>query len=172
MNPEQEVLVTDWFRRARENQFAHYACGNYFSRMNYWLGIPTIGLTTAVGTAVFATMESQTIGELKIAIGLISILASVLAALQTFLGLAERAEKHRLTAAGYAAVRRQLEFLKTFPMENEKELTQRLESIKQEIDSLAKTAPEVPEKIWNKQVMKLKGREHKRIFHLPAKVDS
>lgn len=171
MQSEHELLISDWFRRVRENQFIHYACGNHFSRMNYWLGIPTILLTTVVGTAIFATLESQAIGGLRIVIGLISILASVLAALHTFLGFSERAEKHRLTAAGYAAVRRQLEFLKTFPVEDQKELSQGLESIKQEIDNLAKSAPEVPERIWNKKVTELKGREHKRIFHLPAKLD-
>ncbi|MCI0564162.1 MAG: SLATT domain-containing protein [Nitrososphaera sp.] len=171
MQPEHEVLISDWFRRVRENQFIHYACGNHFSRLNYWLGIPTIVLTTAVGTAIFATLETETTGALRIGIGLISILASVLAALHTFLGFSERAEKHRLTAAGYAAVRRQLEFLKTFPVGDEKELSQRLESTKQEIDNLAKSSPEVPGKIWNNKVTELKGREHRRIFHLPARSD-
>ncbi len=172
MTEEQDVLITDWFRRVRENQIIHYACGNHFSWLNYRLGIPTIILTTVVGTAVFASLENQAIGNYKIVIGLISILASVLAALQTFLGFPQRAEKHRLTASGYAAIRRELELLKTFPVEDAGELAGKLESLKIQIDHLAESSQEVPRKIWLKHIHELKGKEHKRIFHLPAKQDT
>lgn len=169
MTEEQDNLITDWFRRVRENQFIHYACGNHFSRLNYWLGVPTIALTTMVGTAVFTSLDNQAIGNYKIIIGIISILASVLAALQTFLGYSQRAEKHRLTASGYAAIRRELELLKTSPIQDTGELTNKLESIKIHLDHLAESAQEVPGKIWQKHINELKGKEHKRIFHLPVK---
>ena len=168
MKPEQEVLVTDWFRRAREAQAIHYECGAYFSRMNYWLGIPTIAFTTIVGTAVFATLEKSSDGELKIAIGLISILASLLAALQTFLGFSERAVEHKRTAAGYSVVRRELEYLKTFHGDNEQELAQRLKKVQQDMDHLAELSPGVPRRIWDRKISDLQAREHRRIFHLPA----
>src|SRR5260370_1336043 len=58
LSPEVEVLVTDWFRRVRESQRVHYECGTYFSQRRYFLGIPAIVLSTAVGTAVFASLES------------------------------------------------------------------------------------------------------------------
>src|SRR2546421_2594241 len=102
MDQEHELLLTDWFRRARESQRTHYECGTRFSRFNYWLGIPTIILSTAVGTAVFASLEQQSVPAwIKIVIGLVSILAAVLASLQTFLGFAQRADKHRIAGAGY-----------------------------------------------------------------------
>jgi len=165
---DQEALIKDWFRRVRENQFTHYACGNYFSRWNYILGIPTIILSTVVGTAIFVSLDNQAIGDYKILIGMVSILASVLAALHTFLGLSQRAEKHRLTATGYASVRRELELLKTFPIEDSEQLSKKLELIKVEIDHLAESGDEVPKKIWKKNILELKNREHNRIFHLPA----
>lgn len=171
MNEEQEALVKDWFRRVRENQFTHYACGNYFSRLNYMLGIPTIILSTVVGTAVFVSLDNQAIGNYKIVIGVVSMLASVLAALHTFLGFSQRAEKHRLTATGYASVRRELELIKTFPIEGSVELSKKLETIKIQIDHLAESAEEVPKSVWQKNIRELKGREHKRIFHIPKKAD-
>ena len=167
MNKEQELLIKDWFRRVRENQFTHYACGNYFSRLNYMLGIPTIILSTVVGTAVFVSLDNQAVGNYKIAIGIISMLASVFATLHTFLGFSQRAEKHRLTATGYASVRRELELIKTFPIENSVELSKKLETIKIQIDHLAESSEEVPKRVWEKNIKALKEKEHNRIFHIP-----
>lgn len=167
MTEDQKLLVKDWFRRARENQFTHYACSNYFSKMNYILGIPTIILSTLVGTAVFLSLDNQSIGNYKVAIGIVSMLACVFSALQTFLGFSERAEKHRLTATGYANVRRELEMLKTFPIEDNMELSKKIETLKIEIDHLANSAQEVPRRIWEKNIRELKNRDHNRIFHIP-----
>ncbi len=167
MNEEQETLVIDWFKRVRENQFKHYACGNYFSKLNYMLGIPTIILSTMVGTAVFVSLDNQAIGNYKIVIGVVSMLASVLAALHTFLGFSQRADKHRLTATGYASVRRELELIKTFPIEDSVGLSKKLETIKIQIDHLAKSAEEVPKSVWLKNKRELKGRDHNGIFHIP-----
>jgi len=169
MTEEQEILLNDWFRRVRENQFIHYECGNYFSKLNYMLGIPTFILSTVVGTAVFVSLDNQAIGSYKIAIGIISMLASVLAALHTFLGFSQRAEKHRLTATGYSSVRRELELIKTFPIKDNAELSKKFENIKIRIDHLAESSEEVPKSVWQKNIKELKGREHKRIFHVPQK---
>lgn len=161
------LLVKDWFRRAREAQQLHYACANYFNNLHYWLGIPTVVLAAFVGTAVFVSLEQDAGGTSKIVVGMISILAAVLASLQTFLGFSERAEKHRLTAASYASVRRSLELLQTFWSDDGVELTTKLHQVKIEMDSLAKSALDVPKKL-NQRVRKaLKEKGHHRIFELP-----
>lgn len=162
------VIVSDWFRRARESQHVHYACGDHFSRRHVWFGVPTIALTTIVGTAVFASLATEAGVALKILVGMTSIVAAVLASLQTFLRYSDRAEKHKTAAAGYSAVRRRLELLTTFPPETADQWRESLEDIRVELDELAQTVPEVPEKIHKAQVAALKRREHKRIFHLPA----
>ena len=171
MNEKHEILIKDWFRRVRVNQFAHYACGNYFSKLNFMLGIPTIILSTLVGTAVFVSLDNQAVGNYKIAIGFVSMLASVLAALHTFLGFSQRAEKHRLTATAYSSIRRELELIKTFPIEDSVELSKKLETIKIQIDHLAESAEEVPKRVWEKNRNALKSKEHKRIFHIAKKSD-
>ncbi|NJA04555.1 DUF4231 domain-containing protein [Methylococcaceae bacterium WWC4] len=164
-----EVLLTDWFRRARESQLIHYECGVWYSRLNYLLGIPAIVLSTAVGTAVFASFETSTTGAERIFVGLLSIISAVLASLQTFLRFSERAEHHRSTGSGYGAVRRSLEFLKTFPPSDEDALKQAFNAIKEQMDELAKEAPEVPSRMKRKLDNEVKNRTHDRIFHLPVK---
>lgn len=165
---EAEILVTDWFRRARESQFIHYECGVFFSRLNYLLGIPAMILSTAVGTAVFASLEKDVSGNMRIVVGLVSITAAVLASLQTFLKFSERADRHRSTGSGYGAIRRSLEYLKTFPPAEEEALKRAVEDIKKQMDALAKEAPEVPSRMKKKLDDEIKNREHRRVFHLPG----
>jgi hypothetical protein len=86
--PEIDTLATDWFRRCRESQRVHYEYGSSLEKRNYWLGVPTIILSTAVGTAVFASIESSTASaKYGLWCGLVSMAAAILAALQTFLNL-------------------------------------------------------------------------------------
>lgn len=171
MNKEAEIIITDWFRRTRESQMTHYSCANHFSRLNYWIGIPTIVFSTAVGTAIFASFEEQAVSEYKVLLGLVSIFASVLAALQTFLNFSDRAEKHRLAGSGYASVRRDLELLKSFPENDQIKLEEKLKEIKLKMDHLAESSPRIPEKIFKNLTMKLKRSEHNRIFHLKPNND-
>ncbi len=74
-------------------------------------------------------------------------LAAVLASLQTFLGFSERAEKHRFTAASYSSVCRHLELLNAFYPQENKEVENILSKIKTEMDSLSKSAPDIPQRI-------------------------
>lgn len=65
--------------------------------------------TTVVGTSIFATLQEQGVLWLRILLGLLVSLRRFLAALQTFLRLAERSEKHRAAGASFGAIRRELE---------------------------------------------------------------
>lgn len=155
-----EVLMTDWFRRARKAQKIHYACANLFNSLHFWLGIPTMALTAAVGTAVFVSFQEEVAGNWKVGLGLISILATILSALQTFLNSAKRAEDHRLTAARYGGVRRRLAILRTFLPEEVDELRKELWEVKGDMNALAESAPDVPGWIKRKISKQLKSVEH------------
>lgn len=170
MVPEFELLITDWFRRVRESQRLHYECGTHYSRLNYLLGIPAIVLAAGVGTAVFASFDKAAAGFLKICLGLISIVAAVLSSLQTFLGFGQRADRHRLIGSRYGALRRSLEFLKTFPPENRESLEQELEKIKKEMDDLAQNAPHVPSWLKRRIDRELNSDDHRRVFHIPQRL--
>ena len=150
-DPEQGVLdsldlAAKWYERAASTQHGHYLAALHYSRLNYWLGIPVIILTAGVGTSVFASLQqqadqpSETVTWFKVAVGLASVSATVLAALQTFLGYGDKAEKHRVAGAKYGAVGRELEGLLTLrhpPMET-------LEKIKLKLDALAQESVNIP----------------------------
>ncbi len=105
---------------------------------------------------------------MKLVLGLISITAAVLASLQTFLSFAERANRHRVKASKYGAIRRDLEYLKTFRPAEEEELRRQLDRIKQEMDTLAENAAHVPSRLKRRVDNELRSGEHSRVFQLPA----
>lgn len=121
---------------------------------------------------MFASAEQQVSGTQRIVVGLISIAAAVLTSLQTFLRFGERADRHRAVGAGYGALRRSLEYLKTFAPTDEEELKRAVGEIRAQMDTLAREAPEVPSRMKKYLDAELKGREHRRIFHLPGRSSS
>ena len=150
-----QTLVQEWFRRARQNQRIHYQCADHFDKKNRWLGIPVIVISTVVGSAVFATVEHEASGFIKIALGLLSILVAVLASLQTFLAYPERAERHRVTSARYASVRRELELLAATSDMSCPETKNQLMVVRQALDSCAEGAPHVPQLLQGRVVKHL-----------------
>ena len=160
------ILMTDWFRRVRESQQIHYECSNHFARLHLLIGIPTVLLSTLAGTAVFASLAKELGANEKIIVGLISVLAAALASLQTFLSMAKRSDSHRTIAAKYAAVRRRLEELKTQAPSVE-ELRSALAKVRQDMDALAETAPEVPARIKWRVDARVKRKGFNGVFMLP-----
>lgn len=70
-------------------------------------------LTTIVGTGAFAAINESTSNFWKVAAGTVSILAAILASVQTFLGYGERSDRHRVAATRYANTRRSIELALT-----------------------------------------------------------
>lgn len=106
MTDEEIKLLQNWARETKTIYRAHYGSAIRAQRLSLKLGIPTVILSAVVGTSVFATIDQNPSVYLQIAVGTISLAVTVLASLQTFLRLSERAERHQATAAGFAALNR------------------------------------------------------------------
>ncbi|MBD2023793.1 SLATT domain-containing protein [Leptolyngbya sp. FACHB-711] len=147
MSTSTEELLEAWYRRLRESQFSHYEAAKAFERMNYWLGIPSVMLSTVLGTSIFATIGESVNTNVQILFGLVSVVAAVLTGLQTFLRFSERSEKHRAIAARYGSLRREIEELSAVGENFTREM---ITPLRESIDRLAEEAPNVPERIWMK----------------------
>src|SRR5438552_12181815 len=89
---EAASVLDKWQRRARESQYAHYEAAKALDSANYRLGIPVTVLSTLVGTTIYATLRKQVDIPVQVVVGSISVLAAILAGVQTFLRFGERAE--------------------------------------------------------------------------------
>jgi FAD/FMN-containing dehydrogenase len=141
-------LLRDWRARAAKTSNEHYSLATRLARSNIRFGIPVVALTTFVGTSVFATLQSDVHVSLRILLGLVSVLAAVLASLQTFLRFGERAEKHRASAELWAALRREIdEMLALHPtyLASRGDPKQYLDDLRRRMDEIAQQSPELGE---------------------------
>jgi hypothetical protein len=153
--------LKDWLARITAAQHAHYYLMSRYRRLNLWLGGAVVVLTTVVGTRLFATIG----GGNRVALGLrafvasVSVLAAVLAAIQTFLKFAERAEKHGVAADWFAAVRRDIELVAAIPEVERGWPDDVLGAIRKEVNRVAQIAPEVGERVWHRFAAQYGARE-------------
>ncbi len=147
--PKMEQLLQDWHKRVYAAQTAYYDEAERFRHRNYQLGIPVIVVSSVVGTAVFAGLGKEG-GSLKWFLGSVSIIAAVLASLQTFFKFGENATLHGAAADWYAAIRRDIEELLALPPEMRGKPKSCLDSIRKEMNKAGQKSPELSERLWKR----------------------
>ena len=142
-------LLDDWHKRCYAAQHAHYATADMCRLLNYLVGVPAVIFASIVGTAVFADLADDT--PRRFAIASVSILAAVLAALQTFLRFSERAASHAAAGDWYSAVRRDIEETLHLPVEDRGSAKDCLDTVRKEINRVAQDAPELSVRAWKRE---------------------
>jgi hypothetical protein len=135
-------LLEDWHLRATAAQFGHQTRAEQTRTWSIQLGLPVVILTTLVGTSAFATFNDTTSNRAKVLVGTVSILAAVLAGIQTFLGYSQVAERHRIAATRYATLRRRIEVAIT------RHDASLVDSIRSEMDKIGGASPQIGTKVW------------------------
>jgi hypothetical protein len=138
-----ESLLLRWLKRTRESSFVHYIAEERYRQLHYAIGVPAAILAAGVGTSVFVTLEKTTDTQIKILIGMVSILAAILTGLQTFLRYSERADRHRKAASDYSSIRREIEQTLVFA-----HAPHDVDHIRKRIDDITSGAPNVTPRMW------------------------
>jgi hypothetical protein len=148
---EQVGLLEAWGRLAIAAQHAHYHLATDLRRRNLWLGVPTVVCASIVGTSLFATLsKSVTLPPaVRLVIGSLSLLAAVLAAVQTFLRFAERSERHVQAGDWYSAIRRDVDELLALPPRDRGKPKDVLDRLRKDLNKAGQTYPEIGEKTWH-----------------------
>lgn len=143
-------LLKQWCARARVAQHAYYAKSERLRVWNFMLGIPVVIVTSVVGTSVFASINHQgaVSPHTKLFVGAISVLAAVLASIQTFTKLGEAAQQHGVAGDWYAAIRRDIEQEMSLPAALRERPKTFMSRIRKEMNSAAEKAPELGERWW------------------------
>lgn len=144
-----EGLLSDWQNRAWAAQIAHYRVASRLRRYDVWLGLPVVIFTTAVGTSLFATLNEKELPLwLRITVGAVSLIAAILAGIQTFLSFAKRADQHAVAADWYASIRRKIEQQANTPRKGRSDPKKFLDEIRKEMNSVGSQFPEIGEHVW------------------------
>lgn len=150
MTPTPERLVEYWLYRAARMQEAHYTAGRSLGQRHIWLGIGAVTLGALVGGTVFASLSKDTSIELKILTGVLSVFATVLTALQTFLKDFEASEKHKVAGAKLAHLKHTIELVQVLPPASGDELRTKLSEIEAEWATARLDSPNLPPRLWRK----------------------
>lgn len=142
--------------------YGHYTAGKRAAKRHMFLGLPVVIITSVVGTSIFATLSRDPEDLWKIITGIVSLSASVLAALQTFFGFSDRAAKHKTAGAHYGALRREIELFllrntgKDVP-DREKALVD-LEQIAKRLGQLADESPDLADELYEQGSLQMSER--------------
>ena len=150
-------LLEDWHKRVYAAQSAHYAAADLFRLLNYVVGVPAVVFSSIVGTALFAGLEHDSPRTLAVASA--SILAAVLAGLQTFLRFPERAAQHATAADWYSAIRRDIEETLHLPVESRGKAKDSLDSVRKEMNRAGQDAPELNVRLWKREARRFGVKE-------------
>jgi len=155
--PQFEQLLEDWHNRVYAAQAAHYSASDLFRLMNYVVGVPAVVFSSMVGTALFAGLEKDSPKTILVASA--SILAAILAGLQTFLRFAERAAHHATAGDWYSAIRRDIEQVLNLPVEARGKPKDCLDRVRKEMNRASQDSPELSGRHWRREARRFKVKE-------------
>jgi hypothetical protein len=150
-------LLGEWHRRVYAAQSAHYASADFFRKLNYAVGIPAIVFASIVGTAIFAGLEKDSPRAVVVAAA--SIVAAVLAGLQTFLRFSERAGQHETAAHWYSAIRRDIEEILHLPVKCRGAAKDCLDEVRKEMNRASQDAPALSVPFWRREAKRFGVKE-------------
>ncbi len=156
MNSEHRIRILErWRRNCLRSSTGNYRASTKFSKRNFFLGVPTIVLTTLAGSSLFATLQEGIDPRLQLLAGFVTLAAAVLSALQTFMGSAERAGKHNTAAAEFNSVKRRIDFLIAQNADGHDLDDAIIEDIRASMDTLSRETPALPESLWEQMLIEI-----------------
>jgi len=143
-------LLRGWLLHAHKGRDRHDLAARRCDQRRYLLGVPATVISAIVGTSTFAALQESPDRTLQLLVGVLAILAAILASLQAFLDLGARAERHRIAGVRYKAVIRQLEQLGIGAIKGWGLDAPIVTEIRQRLDSLEEEMPVVPPSVYDR----------------------
>jgi hypothetical protein len=140
---DPDELLRGWLLHAHKGRDRHDLAARRCDQRRYWLGIPATMASAIVGTSTFTALQASAEETVKLGVGALALLAAILVALQTFLDLGARAERHRVTGVRYKVMIRQLEQLGIKVLQPQVD-SAKLTELRQRLDALEEETPVVP----------------------------
>ena len=154
MEKTYKQLIEDYYKYSITKCNAHYRMAETYKARHRTFGTIVVVVTALVGTSVFSTLSGSTNATIQIATSILSVVAVVLAALQTFLGFSDLQAQHKMAGVSYSQIRRDIDLLNAkYPKgkggAGTPEMTE-LVSIKKHLDDIDNASPTIPDKVWDR----------------------
>jgi SMODS and SLOG-associating 2TM effector domain family 4 len=153
---EPQKLIDQWRRALRISVRAHYEAAKSYQRLHWWLSIPAIIISAALGTSVMVSLQHSAVGWIKTVMAVLSVATVVLSSLLASLKFAERAERHKAATAQLTEVRHALEEDIVFNRLDQATIS----ALRKKWDDAERQAPTIPSRIYDR-VASLVGRLEK-----------
>jgi hypothetical protein len=149
-----DELIDELRKSSMVNGNSHIVMAEIYMKRHRLLGVFVVITTSLVGTGVFASLARSPVLAVQVITAILSVVAVVLAALQTFLGYADLHIKHKIAGVEYAHVESDLRVLiakySSESISGNSSAIKEFEEIKKRFDELGRNSPTVPIDVWNK----------------------
>jgi hypothetical protein len=141
-----EALLNQWIIGLRISHRGHHESAKHYEHLHWLLSLPTVIVSAALGTTVFAGLQNSTMPFAKTSMAILSVMTVALSSLQGALRFGERSERHKSAAAQIGEVRRALEERVVLKQYDE----QTMDETRKKWDATDRQAPTIPSRIYNK----------------------
>jgi len=147
-NQQLEEILSREGERALCYAWLHSKSQTRVSTYDTNIALPVIVLSTIAGTGSIASQSlfgnSQAAG---IVIGLISLSVGVMNTVSNYFGFAKRSEAHKISAMTYAKIHKFIVIELALPRKERMKAKDMLKIIREQLERLAETSPQVPDPI-------------------------
>ena len=149
---EHDKLLSNWSDHAACYTWMHDITQRKFSRINMFLGVPVIILSTVSGTANFgiSTIFPSGFNYGNAIIGTLSLITGVISTVANFLGYAQAEEAHRISAIQWSKFKRTIETELSLKPDERQSPNEFIKHARAELDRLMEQSPIIPQDIINK----------------------
>jgi hypothetical protein len=150
-NDQLEIIVSREGEKAACLNWLHNQCEVKYSRLNTFMALPVIVLSTLSGT--FSVASPSLFGQSEIAtsvIGFVTIGVGVLSTIQNFFAWAKRQEAHRISSLNYSKLHRYLTIELSLPRDTRTPAKHLIKFVREQVDRLSEISPIVPVDIIGK----------------------
>jgi len=160
-NSQLEKIISDEGERALCYSWLHDKSEERYRQFNNYITLPTIVGSTVAGTAAIGSKTlfgDSWYGNLGI--GLLSLTVAVFNTVSTHFGWAVRAEAHRGARVDYSKIHRFIMIELALPREERTDANTMLKMVREQLDNLLATTPQIPNEIIVKFNNRFEGTTH------------
>jgi hypothetical protein len=147
-NSQLERIISDEGERSLCFSWLHTHSEKYYTKMNTYLTLPVIVLSTIAGAGSIGTQSLFNNSQIaNIVIGGISLSVATLNTIGGYFGWAKRSEAHRIAAASYNKIYRFILIELALPRSERIAAKDMLKIVREQCDRMGETSPQLPDKI-------------------------